>query len=358
MWRNLTLACAQNYNERLQTALGSSSSVVRVGYDVERSVDLFEEWLGKHIEVLLETETQKLKMVDASISYFVQKLAAYPLQHRLYSGVALGLIKYICSLLAKRHEYLIQVFYSRELQAKLEAVAKVKCFIMTASGFSKFEGVANILAKYFTEHETFWWLVKDEYTKETLPTTTVSFRLSLDLCLLVGDPWQRPRSVLGQYLSSGMNTCAWVEQEKVVDLYAINKSWRLGRTMCRVISAVLPECKLLESARPENGDTLFLPILFKSLDGWEYGYGADPEVARNRFIFSHVMSVISLEIVLAVTCPPSSASRGIVVVSFLNELLDGLENYLYSQLESACAMLHQFGSLPLPAEGFSMYSYQ
>ena len=218
--------------------------------------------------------------------------------------------------------------------------------------------MADILAKYFTEHKTFWWLVKDEYTKETLPTTTVSFRLSLDLCLLVGDPWQRPRSVQGQYLSSGMNTCAWVEQEKVVDLYQINKSWRLGRTMCRVISAVLPECKLLESARPDNGDTLFLPILFKSLDGWEYGYGADPEVARNRFIFSHVMSVISLEIFLAVTCPTSSASRGIVVVSFLNELLDGLENYLYSQLESACAMLHRLGDLPLPAEGFSIYSYQ
>ena len=67
--------------------------------------------------------------------------------------------------------------------------------------------------------------------------------------------------------------------------------------MCRVISAVLPECKLLESARPENGDTFFLPMLFKSLDAWEYGYGADPEVARNRFIFSHVMSVISFEIV-------------------------------------------------------------
>ena len=127
-------------------------------------------------------------MVDASISYFVQKLAAYPLQARLYSGVALGLIKYICSLLAQRHEYLIQVFYSRELQAKLEAAAMVKCFIMTAAGFSKFEGVANILAKYFTEHEMLWWLVKDEYTRETLPTTTVSFRLSLDLCILVGDP--------------------------------------------------------------------------------------------------------------------------------------------------------------------------
>ena len=67
--------CAE-LHERLQTALGSSSSVVRVGYDVERSVDLFEEWLGEHLEVLLETESKQLKMVDASISYFVQKLAA------------------------------------------------------------------------------------------------------------------------------------------------------------------------------------------------------------------------------------------------------------------------------------------
>ena len=92
--------------------------------------------------------------------------------------------------------------------------------------------------------------------------------------------------------------------------------------------------------------------------GGGYSYGAEPEVARNRFIFSHVMSVISLEIFLAVTCPTSSASRGIVVVSFLNELLDGLENYLYSQLESACAMLHRLGDLPLPAEGFGIYSYQ
>jgi len=163
--------------------------------------------------------------------------------------------------------------------------------------------VADILAKYWRRcgghiGEIFHraqdvLVVKDEYTKETLPTTTVSFRLPLDLCLLVGDPWQRPRSVLGQYLSSGLNTCAWVEQEKVVDLYETNKCCRLGRAMCRFISAVLPECKLLESARPENGDTLFLPILSKSLDGREYGYGADPEVARNRFIFSHVMSVIS-----------------------------------------------------------------
>ena len=30
----------------LETALGSSACVVRVGYDVERSVDLFEEWFG------------------------------------------------------------------------------------------------------------------------------------------------------------------------------------------------------------------------------------------------------------------------------------------------------------------------
>jgi hypothetical protein len=59
--------CSEQH-ERLQTILGSSSSVVRVGYDVERSVDLFEEWLGKHLVVLLETESKQLKMVDASIS--------------------------------------------------------------------------------------------------------------------------------------------------------------------------------------------------------------------------------------------------------------------------------------------------
>ena len=88
--------------------------------------------------------------------------------------------------------------------------------------------------------------------------------------------------------------------------------------------------------------------------GGDYSYGADPEVARNRFIFSHVIAVISFEFFLAVTCPTSSASRGIVVVSFLNVLLDGLENYLYSQLESACAMLHRLGVVPLPAEGFSI----
>ena len=66
--------------------------------------------LGKRLEVLLETESKQLKMVDARISYFVRKLAAYPLPARLSDRFALALIKYICSLLAKRHEYLVQDF--------------------------------------------------------------------------------------------------------------------------------------------------------------------------------------------------------------------------------------------------------
>ena len=49
--------------------------------------------------------------------------------------------------------------------------------------------------------------------------------------------------------------------------------------MCRVISAVLPECKLLESARPDNGDTLFLPIF---LNLWMVGNTVTARIQKSQ----------------------------------------------------------------------------
>ena len=65
-----------------------------------------------------------------------------------------------------------------------------------------------------------WWLVKDEYTKETVPSTLVGFQLPLEVCLLIGDPWQAPRSEYAQRLHGALNlghslnTSAWIEKGK------------------------------------------------------------------------------------------------------------------------------------------------
>jgi hypothetical protein len=286
----------------------------------------------------------------------------------------------ICAVLAKRHEYLDMHVYKAKEQAQLAAVAKAKCFVFSSTNLAKFESLEEILLRYFRESDPVWWLARDEYTQEQLAMTVAGARMPVDALLLIGDPWQGAHSSL-VYRNAGptdshmqalhlpstgeratgksLNTSAWVEKAGGFKVYHVNETSRLGPTMVRIIHRVLPASARMESARGANADTLFLPALFKNVRDWVYaGHGPESEVARSHFIFSHVLSIIALEVVLAVMRRGEADGRaGVVVIGFLNQPLDCLEVLLYRTLQALCVGLHASAGLPLPPMGEAAYEY-
>ena len=178
--------------------------------------------------------------------------------------------------------------------------------------------------------------------------TVVGLRVNVDALVLIGDRWQAPQASLsstcgrqeGKPLSSlddtrggltlgSLNTSFWIERSKGVKVHDINETWRLGRTMVRNVIKILPGCSAMVSADERAGDTLFLPILFAGLRDWVYAdLSDDAEVSRSQLFFAHALSVVALEVVLALRHRKrGDAFSGVLVISCLNNPLDALELY-------------------------------
>ena len=376
---NVTM-CAEVY-KRLCKTLGSAEHVARIGFDNDRGVDLWKEWLEHVTKAALQVERGVLGHIDSLIGKLTRELQGFPVEGRMEHPGACRRKNIICAVLAKRHEYLDNHVYKAKEQAQLAAVAKAKCFVFSSTNLAKFESLEEIMRQYFREgDDPVWWLARDEYTQEQLPMTVAGARMFVDALLLIGDPWQGPHSSLvcrnagptdvhmqALHLPStgeratgkSLNTSAWVEKTDDIKVYQVDETSRLGPTMVRIIHRVLPASVRMQSARGANEDTLFLPVLFKGVMDWVYaGHGPESEVARSHFIFSHVCSIIALEVVLAVMRRGEADGRaGVVVIGFLNQPLDNLEVLLYQTLQALCVGLHASAGLALPARGEAAYDY-
>ncbi len=142
--------------------------------------------------------------------------------------------------------------------------------------------------------------------------------------------------------------------------------------MCRVIGVVFPDCSHVSTAQSEDAadDTLFLPVLFKSLAGWVhvesdfsvFFLSDDVRHPRMGIIpmetdYAHVLCALSLEVLATVADTSTGRTKGVMVISFLSHLLDGLEWFLYEQLQSSCVLFHEKTSTALPPGSLDAYSY-
>ena len=359
---------------RLVKIAGSGKHVVRVGFDKVEGVDLWEDWLEEAADSGTQVERSILAAVDSCIGMVARKLAEFAVDQRINDLEAHFLISRIVRLMAKRHEYLDRHVYQSRTTAQVAAVTSIRCLISTTTNVAKYDALVLLLDALGEESgdSTIWWHFRDEYTQEDLPMTVVGLRPEVDVLILSGDRWQAPQTsvahtsnqqdegvrTLGRTPGS-LNTSLWVDRSKGVNVHYINETWRLGKTMVRVLSQILPGTSDMVTADGRPDDTLFLPIVFDGLNDWVYAdNSADAEIYRSQLFFAHALCVIALEVVLAVCHPKKGdATSGVLVISCLNNPLDALELYLFHHLQSCCLYLHEACALPLPTEGRDAYAY-
>ena len=106
-------------------------------------------------------------------------------------------------------------------------------------------------------------------------------------------------------------------------------SYRLGSHMASLIKRVVPKlCPgNFDSAKPD--ETLFLPVLFERLPDWSHSEML--EVLHSEFFFAHALTIVAVEMLILKLGRESPTPRdGLIVVSFLNSLLDCFEKLLHT----------------------------
>jgi len=183
-----TKAMCDELRDRLMTFLGDRALVARVGFDEATGDDHWEAFMQERIEERLDIESVALAALDACLDAVITRLRGFSVSQRLTQGQARELLRLACDLLGKRHEYLNNYLYTKELAMRATAAQGVKAFVLTGTNLAKVSSLQKALRAY-APGDGMLWLAKDEHQREKVVPVAASLR-GFSVFLGLGDPWQ------------------------------------------------------------------------------------------------------------------------------------------------------------------------
>ena len=366
-------------------ALLGDRLVARVGLNAASGYDHLEEFLEATVNLATECDAEILAALDLCIALLSDALcSSFSPEDRCNVERGATVLRLYCELLARRHAYLTTHFYALQSQARETAIKDCLVFVLTSSLLQKMGAgcVANALSEHYNDGSTRWWYQCDEYHQEPYIRLGASLA-GTDAAILVGDPAQAEHSEgrsgnIGGAVAVGGDAArqahsfdlqpatGWLRDNDVVQKFKASGTRRLGPTMVKVIHAVLPgHFPELVSEKDPSNDTLFLPVLFENLTGWVHreNHGCSPgpddsdnddsekpEADREPLFFSHACAVVALELVcVRQRTSPVTPADGVIIIAFLNSVLDSFQLYLARCMPDVCAAIHTCAGLPAPA---------
>ena len=202
---------------------------------------------------------------------------------------------------------------------------------------------------------------------------------------LRGDPHQgeRPKSDQGQLITATLGdsrkddghhntaplkshpTTAWLPKAANMERFSVRETHCVGPSQVKVIRHIFrsdkPHApfKNFTSFRSSDDGTLFLLVLF-DLKAEDVGFddGERGEALRCHLMAAHFLECLAIEVVIEVNQSTRSGENPIIILGWLNGVLQNLDRLCFHKLQSVCTSIHDRTGLPLPADGVAAYCWK
>ena len=254
-------------------------------------------------------------------------------------------------LLSFRHIYLDSNFYKQAEAARLQALQDLKIVIGTPAKILEGRAGLTTLPTIFSAEDQVGIMVDD--FQRGAGEVILTLAVNTNFKLLAGDvaqskdhsSHQRDAGDTAAPTSGSckpFDTCAasaWYKANTQVQQMPILETIRLGKTGIEMLQKMWPDKHQgLVSGRPDDQDTLYLPVIFNRLEDWYYDHDTE-QIIASETIASHVSVILAVEL-FHLSLNPRPDKKGILVISILKSFLTAAERIFQKTIPALCCELY------------------